>query len=129
MESALHDLSYMGSNPCKVPQSGPHNLTSALPSHFASHECYIFHALVTLHEELHVYLEKRLKENGVEIVSAPRSPNDFVFLTTGGPLFRIRFRQGPFRGDLTTVQDVDRQNDTVGAARWKQEDIILRYEN
>lgn len=129
VSNAMRCYIYVGEGKCATLGNPPHAPDAkALPAMYLSEHCYVFHIPISTNEEFYTELENHLTESGVKVTKAPRTAADFVYLTSGGPLFQIQFQQGRRQGTLTTLQHLRRgDSDPELDSSLRQEDLVLRY--
>jgi hypothetical protein len=122
----LAGFNYSGAFDCpdlEVPTHGVDVL--AFPNQFVADKCYVFHLPSDAAYSPAEAVIKRLRENQVELKRYPRTPQDFVYLMVGGPLFRIDFRNDGRDGSILAMQGTHGQ--APSTSRWKPDDYVLVF--
>lgn len=106
--NAFSDFTYVGSGPYHGEKNGGINMTVAphfteppsLPQQLETGVQYIFHHRNPLDTEKLALsdLPSRLRQQGIEVIRAPRSARDMMSLFVGGPVFSIQFKEGSRTG-------------------------------
>ena len=130
LADVLSSFVFVAEHRCTEESAGSHGQAAkALPASFSGGACYVFHIPASFSQPLHVYLREQFEQRNIAVLSAPKSPADFVFLVSGGPLFTIKFQVNGRTATIGTQQHVDQLAAMDGASQAvRQEDLILRFE-
>ena len=88
---------------------------------------YVFHRRRAAGEITWSDIVQRLKSHNVQILKAPKGPEDLAYPYIGGPLYRIEFAHGKHRGVIYNEVDTKIAQDDRLAKDWFLDDLILVY--
>jgi len=126
--ASLGTLVYVGQAEYTSYSLGPHAFAATpLPQTIVPNTYYVFHQRrpdqVSWSD-----LVNKLRENQLEILSAPESDADLTYLPIGGPLYRIEFRAGNMKGKIFTRIDQKILTHDGLSKEWASEDVVLVFQ-
>jgi hypothetical protein len=128
IERALESWIYVGNAADRPePTVGEHGSARLeFPKQLLRGRQYIFHRK-RADDQSWVEIEKELRNNGAEILEAPRGNVGLLYAFVGGPFFVIKFRMGQMHCSIQNYMAAELKSGGL-SAEMEQEDFVLRIE-
>jgi hypothetical protein len=124
----LREFEFVGEKQCQDTHYFAHTIVPMpTPDIFHQDICYVYQLPASTNGPVYEFLEKRLRANGFTIQHSPSIDHDLIHLFSGGPLFRIEFRNERHVGVIAAVQDPQVSSSTSLRRLWKSEDFVLLF--